>query len=261
MLTIQPIPDVYRSPCGHPGCLESFPVPGFSTATVYLPAGYAPDGAYPVFYLLHGGGGNEHAFFSPDGELKQILDHLIADRRMDPMIVVAPTYYPDGAVAKTPGMSGIYVRDFIPVLANTVIPLVEQRYAAIPDRKRRAVGGFSMGGVATWYAMLNGTAFFRWFMPLSGDCWVCGEKGGGDHPDETASILADALRGKDFRALVLTGDQDIAYPNLNPQMLAMEKHPEVFGGRVEYSVMPGGVHDYETMRIYLCSALPALFRD
>lgn len=259
-MQILPIPDVYKTPCGHPGRLESFPVPGFSTATVYLPADYDANGAYPVFYLLHGGGGNEHSFFSGDGELKNLLDHLIEDRRMAPLIVVAPTYYPDGTKEKTPGMSGIYVRDFIPVLMNTVVPLTDQRYATIPDREHRAVGGFSMGGVATWYALLNGTDVFYWFMPQSGDCWVCGEKGGGDHAEETAAILADAVRGKDFRVHAVTGDQDIAYPNLNPQMLAMEKHPDVFGGRVEYSVLPGGVHDYPTIRIYIYNALPGLFR-
>lgn len=259
MKHIQPIPEAHKTPCSLAGRLESMPVPGYATATVYLPTGYDAEKAYPVFYLLHGGGGNEHAFFSEDGELKNMLDHLIAEGRLAPLLVVAPTYYPDGTREKTPAMSGIYVRDFIPVLTEKIIPLVEQRYAVIPDRMHRAIGGFSMGGVATWYALLNGTAAFYWYMPLSGDCWVCGEKGGGDHAEETASILADTLRGKDFRIHALTGDQDIAYPNLNPQMTAMRKYPEVFGDKIEYSVLPGGVHDYETIRIYLYNALPALF--
>ena len=56
--------------------------------TVYTPAGYETSGkCYPVFYLLHGMGGDENAW-SELGRATQILDNLIAQGKAEPMIVV-----------------------------------------------------------------------------------------------------------------------------------------------------------------------------
>ena len=56
--------------------------------TVYTPAGYeSGNKRYPVFYLLHGMGGDENAW-SELGRASQILDNLIARGDAEPMIVV-----------------------------------------------------------------------------------------------------------------------------------------------------------------------------
>lgn len=56
--------------------------------TVYTPAGYETSGKrYPVFYLLHGMGGDEEAWIAL-GRTSQILDNLIAQGKAEPMIVV-----------------------------------------------------------------------------------------------------------------------------------------------------------------------------
>ena len=56
--------------------------------TIYTPAGYEKSGKrYPVFYLLHGGGGDEEAWINL-GRTSQILDNLIAQGKAEPMIVV-----------------------------------------------------------------------------------------------------------------------------------------------------------------------------
>ena len=104
----------------------------------------------------------------------------------------------------------------------------------------------------------------RWFLPLSGDCWACGETGGGTHPEETAQALVDAVARQgqtDFFIHAVTGSADIAFPNLDAQIRAMGAYPEAFGSRLKYDVMEGGVHDYETIFRYLYNALPGLFAD
>jgi hypothetical protein len=60
----------------------------------------------------------------------------------------------------------------------------------------------------------------------------------------------------------LTGDQDIAYPNLDPQMQAMKEFTETFsfGKNIRYTVMKNGIHDYPDIRRYIYNALPAFFR-
>jgi enterochelin esterase-like enzyme len=55
---------------------------------VYTPPGY--DGGknkYPVFYLLHGWGEDETAWFN-QGRVDYIMDNLIADKKAKPMIIV-----------------------------------------------------------------------------------------------------------------------------------------------------------------------------
>jgi enterochelin esterase-like enzyme len=57
---------------------------------VYTPPGYESGSAkYPVFYLLHGGGGDEDAWVTM-GRANIILDNLIAAGKAKPMIVVMP---------------------------------------------------------------------------------------------------------------------------------------------------------------------------
>src|SRR5580765_4046874 len=52
---------------------------------IYTPPGYAKDKKYPVFYLLHGLGGNE-TNWSKGGSAGNILDNLYADKKLTPMI-------------------------------------------------------------------------------------------------------------------------------------------------------------------------------
>ncbi len=57
---------------------------------VYTPPGYESTTAkYPVFYLLHGGGGDEDAWVTM-GRANIILDNMIAAGKAKPMIVVMP---------------------------------------------------------------------------------------------------------------------------------------------------------------------------
>lgn len=66
---------------------------------VYTPAGYSTDKKYPVLYLLHGIGGNENREWTRQGVAATILDNLIADKKIEPMIVVFPN---GNASAPTP---------------------------------------------------------------------------------------------------------------------------------------------------------------
>ena len=45
---------------------------------IYTPPGFSKDTKYPVFYLLHGKGGNEKHWTQADGKANVILDNLYA---------------------------------------------------------------------------------------------------------------------------------------------------------------------------------------
>ena len=245
------IPVAYQEPCLTPGQITALPY-GRKTALLYTPI--AP--ADRILYLIHGGGGDERSFFRP--AFKNLIDHMIADGVLPPLYIVTPCFYDPDETDKRPGSSGVAVKKFCAELRNEIIPLAEGHIGAAFSREKRMISGFSMGGVTTWYAFLQAPDLFYTYIPLSGDCWICGEKGGGDHPAETAARLADAAResGLPFRIYAVTGSKDIAFPNLDGQMKAMAGYTDVFGGQMTYEVLEGGVHDYETIFRYLYNVLP-----
>lgn len=123
--------------------------------TVYTPAGYETSGKrYPVFYLLHGMGGDEEAWISL-GRTAQILDNLIAQGKAKPMIVVMTNG--NAALEAAPGESSA---GFIPPTTNLpktmdgsfeaafpdVVKFVEKNFRTINNKKSRAIAGLSMGG-------------------------------------------------------------------------------------------------------------------
>lgn len=123
--------------------------------TVYTPAGYETSGKrYPVFYLLHGMGGDENAW-SELGRTCQILDNLIAQGKSKPMIVVmtngnasqeaAPGETHFGFVQPTTQlprtMDGLFEEGF-----KDVVNYVDKVYRTQKNKHGRAIAGLSMGG-------------------------------------------------------------------------------------------------------------------
>ena len=119
-------------------------------AVVYLPPGY--DGSaerYPVLYLLHGAGGDEKTWIER-GRANVILDNLIADGRLEPLVVVMPYGYTSRLPAgeRRRGAEGYKqdMEEFAVDFIGDLIPLVESRYRVVADREHRAIAGLSMGG-------------------------------------------------------------------------------------------------------------------
>jgi enterochelin esterase-like enzyme len=114
---------------------------------VYTPPGYSADKKYPVLYLLHGIGGDEtewQRFAKPNF----LLDNLLAEGKVTPMIVVMPNGRAQkddragqNAFASAPAFA-VFEND----LLKDVIPAIESRYSVQPDREHRALAGLSMGG-------------------------------------------------------------------------------------------------------------------
>jgi enterochelin esterase family protein len=119
-------------------------VNGVRRLHVYTPPGYDPRGArLPVLYLLHGADGDDSAWVA-FGKANHILDNLIAERKIAPMVVVMPfgyAYAPaSGAAADRPQ------NNFEKDLLDDVIPFVQANYRVSPSRDQRALVGLSMGG-------------------------------------------------------------------------------------------------------------------
>jgi enterochelin esterase family protein len=114
---------------------------------VYTPPGYERmTSRLPVLYLLHGGDG-EDSVWTAFGRAHVILDNLIAEKQVQPMIVVMPTGYAYG------WNSGVAAdkqqADFEKDLIEDLIPFVQANYRVSNDRRHRALAGLSRGGGQT----------------------------------------------------------------------------------------------------------------
>jgi len=130
---------------------------------VYTPPGYSTDHKYPVLYLLHGIGGDEREWqrlCSPEN----ILDNLLADGKIQPMIVVMP----NGRAQKNDRAEGNVFASapafaaFEGDLLNDVIPAIEVRYSVCAGREHRALAGLSIGGGQSLNFGLAHLGVFAW---------------------------------------------------------------------------------------------------
>ena len=130
---------------------------------VYTPPGYSPRKKYPVLYLLHGIGGDEWEWLK-NGSPEVILDNLIADKKMVPMIVVLPN---GRAELNDKPEGNIYAHfkafeTFGDDLTKDLIPFIDSHYSTKKDARNRALAGLSMGGGQSLNFGLTNLDTFAW---------------------------------------------------------------------------------------------------
>lgn len=247
-----------------------------NNAYVYLPYGYDDSGVtrYNILYLVHGHYGDASTFLTTEGGLlRNVLDHMIENHDIDPIIVVTPTYNygqptPDYVDADP------YCRALPKELENDLMPLVESRYHTFAEtvdsaglaasRDHRAVGGFSMGGVTTWYALDEALAFFHWFLPMSGDCWSLGAFAGMNRPQATTDYLIRRIHEQGFGQSDLyiwaaSGTSDSAYGEILNQVRGMVENSFFNLQSLTFHEKDGARHEYRPMMEYIYNALPFFF--
>lgn len=130
---------------------------------VYTPPGYSADRKYPVLYLLHGIGGDEtewQRLCHPEN----ILDNLLADGEIEPMIVVMPNgraQVNDRAEGNVFASAPAFA-NFENDLLEDVIPAIESKYSVYANRENRALAGLSMGGGQSLNFGLGHLDVFAW---------------------------------------------------------------------------------------------------
>jgi len=251
-------------------------------AYVYLPAGYDQQDQqtrYDVLYLMHGAGMTTESFFGGAGQsapLKNVLDHMIEQRQLRPTIVVTPTFYPDDNASLDLHYAGQLDREFPRELTADLMPAVEgtyRTYAPTADgagftasRAHRAFAGFSMGAVTAWYVFIESLDYFRYFMPMAGDCWVVQDYGGTSAAAErTAAFLGRVARESgyqrdDYLIAASVGSADGTTSQMDPQIREMRKLPDTFdAGNLRYTLDPGGGHDQPSMTKQFYNSIQLFF--
>ena len=202
---------------------------------IYLPNEYYtnPTKKFPVLYLMHGMGENEHGW-AEQGHTAQIMDNLIAEKKAVPFIIVidcldaqlpgqqgggmggfggfggqrpggpsadaqAQGQAPQGQGQRRGGFGGGFMMGgaFGDVLIKDIIPMVEKNYRVIADPQHRAMAGLSMGGMTTHSVTLANPTTFAYVGMFSGGTFSVSELENNDDFKKTNKALFMSCGGKE----------------------------------------------------------------
>ena len=144
-------------------------------AYVYLPTMYEadPDRRYPVLYMFDG----QNVFFDEDatyGKSWGVADYL--DYTDTPLIVAAVECNAgannERLVEYSPYRFG---KDTLNWFVHEFKPYIDANYRTEPDRAHTFIGGSSMGGLMSLYALLQYSDVFGRAAALSPSLWVAPE--------------------------------------------------------------------------------------
>ena len=231
--------------------------------TVYTPAGYETSGKrYPVFYLLHGMGGDENAW-SELGRAAQILDNLIAQGKAEPMIVVMTNGNADLEAA--PGESSLGYMPPTTRLGKTmegsfethfpeVVKFIDKNYRTKANKKNRAIAGLSMGGFHSLHISKQYPDMFD-YVGLFSAAIMPGKNATSPIYKEMEGKLKLQFAKKPALYWIAIGKTDFLYKaNREYRKLLDEK-----GYPYEYFENEDG-HIWRNWRIYLTEFTPRLFK-
>ena len=232
--------------------------------TVYTPAGYETSGKkYPVFYLLHGIGGDEEAWYT-QGRATQILDNLIAEGKAEPMIVVmtngnisqhaAPGEGPEGMIPVTMGLPKTMEGTFETCFPE-IVKFIDKTFRTKAQKKFRAIGGLSMGGFHSGNISRQYPEMFNYVGLFSAA--IGKESGESEIYKNVDEKIKTQFNAKNRPALyyIAIGNSDFLYKD----NMEYKKKLDDFGFPYVYKETEGG-HIWHNWRIYLDDFAPRLFK-
>ena len=241
---------------------------------VYLPYGYDEAKSYNILYLLHGTDPqttvHQDTWFYTVGA-KNVLDNMIYYGDIEPLIVVAPSFYSYGLYGDDDMTS---ITEMTPVKQNStdnfgselrydIIPAVESAYstyakepteeAFISSRDHRAMAGLSNGCRITLSGgMMENFDYISWFGCFSSSV--------------DSEELIGALRSEKYKDYKLNymfnadGIYDFAY-NGHKKMVRELMEDELFTEEnTEYVKVAFGYHPARSWRVGLYDALQRFFK-
>lgn len=272
------IPNRYKSKSTEQGKLEniSYETIDYTNnqkitkqAVVYLPYGYNKSKQYNIYYLMHGWTGYAGDFFEYSN-IVNILDNMIENKDIEPLIVVAATFDSEN-IGQDWGRSTEELEPFTQDFENALMPYVESHYSTYAkstskedltaSRNHRAFGGFSLGGVTTWYVFKNNLDYVKYFLPMSGDAWYVGTFGGLYYPKETVDEIEKIVKNsdKDYFIAAYLGTRDARYDQVNNQMVEMLKR-DTFKNTFVYYQVKDAYHDMNATDIDMYNGLQLFFK-
>ena len=215
------------------------------TAYVYLPYGYSEEKEYNILYLM-----------------QTMLDNMIADGDIEPLIVVTPTFYVEDDCADDLDQ---LTYSFAKELRNDLMPEIESSYSTYAksaddkgfskSRDHRAFAGLSRGAVTMYHSVLcQSLDYFSWFGAFSGS-----------RTDKTA--FEDTIQTGDFAELpihylyVASGNLDFALPGqIQDYQALLDIEPRLRSGvNTCFDVFPMRYHSMGNWHLALYNFLQKIF--
>lgn len=231
---------------------------------VYLPAGYDENEKYNILYLMHGTGDDEEYWLLTHPDNKVMLDQMIEQEVIDPLIVVTPTFYVEDDCMD--GLDAL-TYSFREELRNDLMPAVESRYSTYADsidekgfaesRAHRAFAGLSRGAVTTIHSVICGSLdYFSWFGTFSGS-------------RTDARYFQKTLQSEEFKNLpihywyISSGTFDFALPGqLQDYKGLIRIEPRLQEGvNISFDTYPMRYHSAGNWHVSLYNCLQKIFTD
>ena len=237
---------------------DSKTVHGVRRVFIYTPPNYARSSErYPVLYLFHGAGGDESGW-TENGRANLILDNLIAEGKLKPLVIVMPygyAYPPTSPLAEGPDAMKRQRDDFSRDLIEDLIPFVQANYRVHADRDHRAIAGLSLGGGQALGIGLSHTDVFSRVAGFSAALGaVTSPQAGGL---DFKSLVADANKVNERLKLLWVGcGTDDTLFNSNKEFAHLL---ESSGVKHTFRVSDGA-HTWQVWRRYLNEVAPLLFQ-
>lgn len=230
--------------------------------TIYTPPGYEGNtDKYPVFYLLHGMGGDEEAWMAL-GRASQILDNLIAQGKAKPMIVVMPNGHTSNTAAPGESDKGFYKPDMrtpdvfsgdMEANFGDIIKFVEDNYRVKSDKQSRAIAGLSMGGFHSLYISANYPNTFDYVGLFSPAILPPANAASTIYADLEAKLLAQKANGYRLYWIAI-GNTDFLFQNVVDYRSKLDEMKFTY----QYRESDGG-HIWANWRLYLSEFAQMLF--
>jgi enterochelin esterase-like enzyme len=222
---------------------------------VYTPPGFDAKAKtkYPVLYLLHGYSDFADGWTAV-GMANIILDNLIAQGKVKPMIVVMPLGYGTPEMIRLkhaawdhPEVKQLNFDNFTKSLLTEVMPQVESAYPVSTKREDSAIAGLSMGGSESLLTGLNHLDKFAFVGSFSG----------GGLPEDFAQDFPalDAKQAAQLRALWIACGTSDSLIEANRKFKAWLKSKTIAFTDVETP----GAHTWMVWRRNLIAFTPLLF--
>jgi enterochelin esterase family protein len=244
---------------------------------IYTPASYDVDltKRYPVLYLQHGGGENEHGW-AEQGKTALIMDNLIAAGLAEEFIIVmdngtwarprpaegaapqARPQAPQGGQQARPqgqrpsgpmGMPSGWADGFKNTLINDIIPMVDAKYRTIADKEHRAMAGLSMGAMQTKAITMSVNDVFSKIGLFSGGTISAEEAANTPGFKETYDLV-----------FVSYGGREVENPRGGVDPGETTAGLKASGVNAHYYVSPETAHEWQTWRRSLYQFAQLLFK-
>ena len=229
---------------------------------VYTPPGYTDSSKpLPVLYLYHGFGDTVGSWVA-QGRAPQILDNLLAEKKIEPMIVVIPdteTDVPDAIAENTLGAD--LRKTFFPdnavaadrELVEDLIPYMKKHYRVRDTGDGRAIAGLSQGGYQALVSGLSHLGTFGWVATFSGVSTTTTPNKAVDAALNEPAKINKALR--DFTVTVGSNDQIVGKDVAGLKATLEEKKIAH-----EYHEYPNLQHEMDVWRPSLVAFLEKIFK-